>query len=66
MSFDEYIRLGKGEEKANARNRASLLCDIFEALSGRYILTKGKAVVVSFITVGSSLPSLISAGLITT
>ena len=44
--FDEYIRLGKGEEKANARNRASLLCDIFEAFIGALYLDQGKAVVV--------------------
>lgn len=30
--FNEYIRLGKGEEKGNARQRPSLLCDIFESL----------------------------------
>ena len=48
--FDEYIRLGKGEEKANARNRASLLCDIFEAFIGALYLDQGKAVVVSFIS----------------
>lgn len=40
--FDEYIRLGKGEEKANARNRSSLLCDIFESLSVLCIWIKEK------------------------
>ncbi|SEM66661.1 RNAse III [Ligilactobacillus sp. WC1T17] len=48
--FDEYIRLGKGEEKADARNRPSLLCDIFEAFMGALYLDLGKDVVVSFIT----------------
>lgn len=48
--FDEYIRLGKGEEKANARNRPSLLCDIFEAFIGALYLDQGKEMVVSFIS----------------
>lgn len=48
--FDEYIRLGKGEEKANARNRPSLLCDIFEAFIGALYLDQGKETVVSFIS----------------
>lgn len=47
--FDEFIRLGKGEEKSNARQRASLLCDIFEAFIGALYLDKGKATVVRFI-----------------
>lgn len=48
--FDEYIRLGKGEEKANARNRPSLLCDIFEAFIGALYLDQGKETVVRFIS----------------
>lgn len=48
--FDEYIRLGKGEEKANARNRPSLLCDIFEAFIGALYLDQGKETVVNFIS----------------
>lgn len=48
--FDEYIRLGKGEEKANARQRPSLLCDIFESFIGALYLDQGKDAVVRFIS----------------
>ena len=47
--FDEYIRLGKGEEKSNARQRPALLCDIFEAFIGALYLDQGKDEVVRFI-----------------
>ncbi|AQW22025.1 ribonuclease III [Lentilactobacillus curieae] len=46
--FNEYIRLGKGEERANARNRDSLLCDIFESFVGALYLDQGKAAVEKF------------------
>ncbi|UDM32660.1 ribonuclease III [Lentilactobacillus laojiaonis] len=46
--FDEYIRLGKGEEKANARQRDSLLCDIFESFMGALYLDQGKPAVEKF------------------
>ncbi|KRK98012.1 ribonuclease III [Secundilactobacillus odoratitofui DSM 19909 = JCM 15043] len=39
--FDQYIRLGKGEEKAHARERDSLLCDIFESFIGALYLDQG-------------------------
>ncbi|MCG7195536.1 ribonuclease III [Fructilactobacillus sanfranciscensis] len=39
--FDKYIRLGKGEEKAGARKRDSLLCDIFESFIGAVYLDQG-------------------------
>ena len=48
--FDEFIRLGKGEEKNNARQRPSLLCDIFEAFIGALYLDQGKPTVVKFIS----------------
>ena len=48
--FDEYIRLGKGEEKADARQRPSLLCDIFESFIGALYLDQGKDEVVAFIS----------------
>lgn len=48
--FDEYIRLGNGEEKANARKRPSLLCDIFESFIGALYQDLGKEVVVDFIS----------------
>lgn len=47
--FDEYIRLGKGEEKAGARQRASLLCDIFESFIGALYLDQGRDAVERFI-----------------
>ncbi|KRM18872.1 ribonuclease III [Ligilactobacillus hayakitensis DSM 18933 = JCM 14209] len=48
--FNEYIRLGKGEEKGNARQRTSLLCDIFEAFIGALYYDQGKDAVVKFIS----------------
>ncbi|KRN05230.1 ribonuclease III [Liquorilactobacillus sucicola DSM 21376 = JCM 15457] len=48
-NFDEYIRLGKGEEKANARQRPSLLCDIFESFVGALYQDQGKKAVDKFI-----------------
>ena len=62
--FDEYIRLGKGEEKANARNRPSLLCDIFEAFIGALYLDQGKKRLLALSARLFSL-NLIWAGLIT-
>lgn len=47
--FDQYIRLGKGEEMAGARNRASLLCDIFESFIGALYLDQGRQAVEQFI-----------------
>lgn len=47
--FDQYILLGKGEEKANARNRPGLLCDIFEAFIGALYLDQGKPAVEKFV-----------------
>ncbi|UJF14930.1 ribonuclease III [Jeotgalibaca sp. MA1X17-3] len=39
--FDQYIRLGKGEENMNGRNRPALLCDLFEAFIGAVYLDQG-------------------------
>jgi len=36
-----FIRLGKGEEQMNGRNRTSLLCDVFEAFVGALYLDQG-------------------------
>ena len=47
--FDQYIRLGRGEEMAGARKRPSLLCDIFEAFIGALYLDQGRAAVEKFI-----------------
>ncbi len=47
--FDQYIRLGKGEEKAGARKRPGLLCDIFESFIGALYLDQGRDAVEKFI-----------------
>ncbi|MFD1672821.1 ribonuclease III [Agrilactobacillus yilanensis] len=47
--FDKYIRLGKGEEMMGARDRDTLLEDLFEAFNGALYLDQGKAAVVKFI-----------------
>ncbi len=47
--FDQYIRLGKGEEKAGARQRPGLLCDIFESFVGALYLDQGRKAVEKFV-----------------
>lgn len=47
--FDRYIKLGKGEEKNGARDRNSLLCDIFESFVGSLYLDQGKEAVQRFV-----------------
>ena len=47
--FDQYIRLGKGEEKAGARQRPGLLCDIFESFVGALYLDQGRPTVEKFV-----------------
>ncbi|WP_367369406.1 ribonuclease III [Pediococcus ethanolidurans] len=47
--LDQYILLGKGEEKAGARNRDSLLCDIFESFVGAVYLDQGRQTVEKFV-----------------
>ncbi|KRN67670.1 ribonuclease III [Pediococcus cellicola] len=47
--LDQYILLGKGEEKAGARNRDSLLCDIFESFVGAVYLDQGRETVERFV-----------------
>lgn len=37
----EFVRLGKGEEQMNGRNRPSLLCDVFEAFIGAVFVDQG-------------------------
>lgn len=46
--FNDYIRLGKGEELANARERDSLLCDIFESFVGAVYMDQGIKKVITF------------------
>ena len=47
--FQPYIRLGVGEEKMGARNRAGLLEDVFEAFNGALYLDQGMPAVVAFL-----------------
>ncbi|KRN95250.1 ribonuclease III [Pediococcus stilesii] len=49
--FDRYIRLGKGEEKSGARQRPSLLCDIFESFIGALYLDQGRDAVERFVRI---------------
>ena len=39
--FDKYILLGRGEEKAHARKRTKLLCDIFESFIAAVYIDQG-------------------------
>ena len=39
--FDQFIRLGKGEERMNGRKRPALLCDLFESFVGALYLDQG-------------------------
>ncbi len=47
--FDRYVRLGKGEELAGARNRGSLLEDIWESFIGALYKDKNLQAVDSFL-----------------
>ena len=38
--FDQFIKLGKGEEKSGGRNRDTILGDAFEAFLGALLLDK--------------------------
>ena len=41
FNLGDYIKLGKGEEKAGARNRNAILADAFEAFLGAIFLDQG-------------------------
>lgn len=47
--FPEEINLGKGEEKAGARKRKTLLEDVFEAFNGALFLDQGMPAVQHFL-----------------
>lgn len=47
--FDQFIRLGKGEENSNGRQRPALLCDLFESYLGALYLDQGFAAAKKFI-----------------
>ncbi|UQS83470.1 ribonuclease III [Bombilactobacillus thymidiniphilus] len=49
VGLPEFIRLGNGEQKAGARNRDTLLEDVFEAFMGALYLDQGNAQVVAFL-----------------
>ena len=47
--FDQFIKLGRGEEKSGGRNRDTILGDLFEAFLGALLLYKGVEAVKSFL-----------------
>ena len=47
--FDQFIRLGKGEERMNGRKRPALLCDLFESFIGALYLDQGLDSVLTFL-----------------
>lgn len=47
--FDQFIRLGKGEENSNGRQRPALLCDLFESYLGALYLDQGFEAAKAFI-----------------
>ena len=47
--FDQYIRLGKGEENSNGRKRPALLCDLFESFLGALYLDQGLTAAEKFV-----------------
>jgi len=50
LSFDQYIRLGRGEERSGGRQRPALLADVFEAFIGALYLDQGLLVTQQFAT----------------
>ncbi|MBM7635705.1 ribonuclease III [Streptococcus saliviloxodontae] len=47
--FDQYIKLGKGEEKSGGRTRETILGDLFEAFLGALLLDKDVDAVQTFL-----------------
>ena len=47
--FNQFIKLGRGEEKSGGRNRDTILGDLFEAFLGALLLDKGVEAVKSFL-----------------
>lgn len=47
--FDQFIKLGRGEEKSGGRNRDTILGDLFEAFLGAVLLDKGVEAVKEFL-----------------
>lgn len=50
LHLDQYVQLGRGEELSGARNRDSLLEDLWEAFIGALYLDQGQEVVMSFLS----------------
>lgn len=50
IGIDKYIQIGKGEERQGARQRDSLLEDVFEAFNGALYLDQGQEKVVEFLS----------------
>jgi len=49
LHLDRYVQLGRGEELSGARNRDSLLEDLWEAFIGALYLDQGQTVVMDFL-----------------
>ncbi|OJF04123.1 ribonuclease III [Weissella confusa] len=50
LHLDQYVQLGRGEELSGARNRDSLLEDLWEAFIGALFLDQGQEVVMNFLS----------------
>lgn len=49
LNFNEYVRLGRGEEQTGGRARQALLADVFEAFLGALFIDRGFAEVTKFL-----------------
>lgn len=49
LKFNEYLKLGKGEEESGGKFRKAIVADIFEAFIGALYLDKGIDIVKEFI-----------------
>lgn len=49
LSFDQFVRLGRGEERSGGRSRPALLADVFEAFLGALYIDQGLEVVRKFV-----------------
>ena len=50
LHLDQYVQLGRGAELSGARNRDSLLEDLWEAFIGALYLDQGQEVVMNFLS----------------
>ncbi|TDY46591.1 ribonuclease-3 [Alicyclobacillus sacchari] len=49
LSFEQFIRLGRGEERSGGRSRPALLADVFEAFLGALYIDQGIDAVRKFV-----------------